>query len=380
MNTETAAYLKSSQPRDCLGKFDRADLWQLSGYYGVILGLHVLGWGLYLYYSADHPAMIGLGLVAYLFGLRHAFDADHIAAVDDTVRLLMQQGKKPLGVGFFFSLGHSTIVFLLAVFTAISAGLVKHFLPSLESFGNIFGTLVSGAFLLFVGLLNLAVLMGMLKIWRERKSHHHNHDHIDQLLAQRGLLNRVFGGRVQKFVRHSWQMYPVGFLFGLGFDTASEVGLLALTAGAATGNFPMLAVLSLPILFTAGMSAMDTTDGVLMVKAYGWAFINPVRKIFYNITTTSLSVLVALLLGGIELLQVLIPLVGWQGPVSQAITALDFGDIGYFVVGLFVTGWLVSVAIWKWGGIEQAVPASPTVHDHVHTHSDGVRHGHRHLD
>ncbi len=267
-----------------------ADEWmRLAGLYGFIGLLHVVGWGLYLHYATDYPALVGLGFVAYMFGLRHAFDADHIAAIDDTVRYLLQKGKKPLGIGFFFSLGHSTIVLCLAVAIAFAASAIAQELPALKNIGGILGASVSGIFLWVIGILNLLVLVDILGVWKQAKAGTHDHHHLEELLSKRGLVNRLFGGRVQKFLNHSWQMYPLGLLFGLGFDTASEVGLLAMTAGASAGNLPIPAVLALPILFAAGMSLMDTTDGVLMSKAYNWAFLNPLRKIFYNITTTSLS-------------------------------------------------------------------------------------------
>ena len=326
---------------------------RLAGFYSCIALLHLLGWGLYLRYAGQYPALIGLGFIAYMFGLRHAFDADHIAAVDNTVRFLMQKDKKPLGIGFFFSLGHSTIVFALSVGIALSAAAIKRVLPDLQGIGPLIGSSVSGIFLWIVGLLNLLVLLDLLKIWRSAKTGTHSHAHLDQLLQKRGFLNRLFGGRMQKRLNHSWQMYPLGILFGLGFDTASEVGLLAMTAGASAGNMPIGAVLSLPILFAAGMSLMDTTDGVLMAKAYGWAFLNPLRKIFYNITTTALGVVVSLVIGSIELLQVFINILGLQGRVFDRVASLDFGVLGYFIVGLFLICWTLSVILWKWGRHEE---------------------------
>src|ERR1700683_1674567 len=285
--------------------FCRAEWLRLSGFYGFILLLHALGWGLYLRYAAHYPALIGLGFVAYMFGLRHAFDADHIAAVDDTVRYMLQRGKRPLGVGFFFSLGHSTVVLALAIGIAFAATAVKQQLPALQNIGGIVGAGVSGIFLWIIGILNLVVLLDVFKVWQSAKTGTHSHAHLEALLQQRGFLNRLFGGRLQKLMNHSWQMYPLGLLFGLGFDSASEIALLAMTAGASAGTLPVPAILSMPILFAAGMLLMDTTDGVLMSKAYNWAFLNPLRKIFYNLTTTGLSVAVALLIGSIELLPVI---------------------------------------------------------------------------
>src|SRR5262245_8925491 len=199
---------------------------RLAGLYGAIATLHLAGWGLYLHYAAGHPALVGLGFVAYMFGLRHAFDADHIAAIDDTVRYMLQKGKRPLGVGFFFSLGHSTVVLCLAVAIAFAAVVVKEELPALKNLGGVIGASVSGTFLWIIGVLNLLVLVDILGVWQKAKAGTHSHAHLEELLSRRGLVNRLFGGRLQRFIEHSWQLYPLGLLFGLGFDTASEVGLL----------------------------------------------------------------------------------------------------------------------------------------------------------
>ena len=362
--------------------FTGAEWRSLAGFYGFIAFLHALGWGLYLHYAAGHPALVGLGLAAYMFGLRHAFDADHIAAVDDTVRYLLQKGRKPLGVGFFFSLGHSTIVLLLAIGIAFAAVAVKEHLPALRDMGSLIGASVSGLFLWIIGVLNLLVLLDILKVWQQAKRGTHSHAHLEQLLQQRGLLNRLFGGRLQKLMNYSWQMYPLGLLFGLGFDTASEVGLLAMTAGASAGDLPIGAVLSLPILFAAGMSVMDTTDGVLMAKAYNWAFLNPLRKIFYNIATTSLSIAVALVIGSIELLQVFIHLTGLHGGIYDFLGRLDFGVLGYFIVGLFLFGWALSVVVWKFGRLEERYGTGgdgDAAHAHAHHHGDDLTHSHPHI-
>jgi high-affinity nickel-transport protein len=359
--------------------FSRSEWTRLSGLYGFIVALHVLGWGLYLHYAAVYPPLVGLGFVAYMFGLRHAFDADHIAAVDDTVRFMLQRGKKPLGVGFFFSLGHSTIVLSLAVAIAYAASAVKRDMPFLQNIGGVLGAGVSGTFLWVIGILNLLVLLDILKVWQKAKVGAHSHAHLENLLSQRGLLNRIFGGRLQKLMNHSWQMYPLGVLFGLGFDTASEVGLLAMTAGASAGNMPMPAILSLPILFAAGMTMMDTTDGVLMSKAYSWAFLNPLRKIFYNITTTGLSIVVALLIGTIELLQVFITVGRLHGTFFDFVGGLDFGILGYIIVGLFLLAWALSVGLWKFGRIEERYGSQLAAHAHSHQHESGTQHSHEHL-
>lgn len=333
--------------------FSRTEWARIGGLYGAIAILHLLGWGLYLHYAVSHPALVGLGFVAYLFGLRHAFDADHIAAIDDTVRYMLQKGKRPLGVGFFFSLGHSTIVLGLAIGIEFAAAAVKNELPQLKSVGGIIGACVSGTFLWIVGVLNLLVLLQIVKVWRTARTGAHSHAHLEELLQRRGLLNRLFGGRLAALMSRSWQMFPLGLLFGLGFDTASEVGLLAMTAGASVGDIPAPAVLSLPILFAAGMTVMDTTDGILMSKAYGWALVNPLRKIFYNVATTGLSVAIALVIGTIEELQVLIGMLDWHGPPWDFIAGLDFGALGYLIVGLFLLAWGLSAAVWRFGNLEQ---------------------------
>jgi high-affinity nickel-transport protein len=375
-------YLYVARPVDRLSSrlpFSPAEWIRLAGFYGFIASLHLLGWGLYLHYAGQYPQLVGLGFVAYVFGLRHAFDADHIAAVDDTVRFMLQKGRQPLGVGFFFSLGHSTVVLALAIGIAFAATAVKAELPQLKDMGAIIGAGVSGAFLWIIGILNLLVLLDILKVWQTAKSGTHSHVHLEALLQKRGLLNRLFGGRLQTLMSHSWQMYPLGLLFGLGFDTASEVGLLAMTAGASAGNLPVPAVLCLPILFASGMALMDTTDGVLMCKAYNWAFLNPLRKIFYNITTTGLSAAVALLVGTIELLQVLIGMLGLHGRLFDFVASLNFGILGYLIVGMFLAAWGLSVGFWKFGRIEQRYSMSLGPHSHSHVHEGGLQHSHEHL-
>ena len=368
----------ASPPRTHLS-FTGAEWLRLAGFYGFIGVLHLVGWGLYLEHAAHNPALVGLGFAAYMFGLRHAFDADHIAAVDDTVRFMLQRGQRPLGVGFFFSLGHSTVVLALAVGIAFAAAAVKQDLPGLRVIGGLVGAGVSGVFLWVIGILNLLVLLDILKIWRQARSVGHNHAHLEQLLQQRGLLNRLFGGRWRGALTHSWQMYPLGLLFGLGFDTASEIGLLAMTAGASAGDLPIGAVLSLPILFAAGMSVMDTTDGVLMSKAYNWAFLNPLRKIFYNLVTTSLSIAVALVIGSVELAQVLINLLDLRGRLSDFIVGLDFGKLGYVIVGMFLLCWGLSVAIWKLGRMDAREVAEAPAHSHGHAHDGNAAHAHEHV-
>src|SRR5256885_10269471 len=320
----------------------RAEWRRLAGFGGGILLLHVLGWGFFLYYSRHNPALAGLGTLAYTFGLRHAFDADHIAAIDNTTRKFLADGKRSLGVGFFFSLGHSTIVFSLAAVLAVAAKSVNSRLPGFHEYGSYVGAGVSGTFLWIIGVLNLLVLLDILRIFRDMRRGSYDRRRLEERLLDRGFMNRFFVGRFASRIRSSWQMYPLGVLFGLGFDTAAEVGLLALAAGVATHHVPLLAVISLPLLFAAGMCLMDTADGAFMSQAYGWAFSNPVRRVYYNITVTSLSVAVALIIGMIELLQVMATKLSLDRGFWAFLGHLNFGNIGYVVVALFIATWALS--------------------------------------
>jgi high-affinity nickel-transport protein len=317
----------------------RARLFALAG---CVALLHAAGWGLYLWYSRHTPALAGLGALAYTFGLRHAFDADHIAAIDNTTRKLLHDGGRPLGVGFFFSLGHSTIVFALTTALALATGAVDAALPSLQHAGVTIGAFVSGGFLLLIGILNLFVLFDVVRAWRELQAGRPDDETLERHLLDRGLLSRLLLTRIGDRIDASWKMAPLGALFGLGFDTATEIGLLALAAGVATDRVPFLAILALPILFAAGMSLLDTADGVFMSTAYGWAFSNPMRKLHYNITVTSLSVAVALAVGTMELLQVTIGL-----------GTLDLGKVGYLVVAFFLATWAISLVFWKTRRVEE---------------------------
>jgi nickel/cobalt transporter (NiCoT) family protein len=330
----------------------RAEWFRLAGFGGAVLLLHLLGWGLFLYYARHNPALAGLGSLAYTFGLRHAFDADHIAAIDNTTRKFLQDGRRSIGVGFFFSLGHSTIVFSLAAGLAIAAKTVNSRIPTFQDFGGYIGASVSGTFLLLIGLLNLVVLLDILGVFRKMKRGVYDEQKLEQALQSQGLMSRFFLKRVGDRIDASWKMYPLGVLFGLGFDTATEIGLLAIAAGVATHDVPFLAVISLPIVFAAGMTLMDTADGAFMTHAYGWAFSNPIRKVYYNITVTSLSVAVALVIGMIELLQVLAAKCSLSGGFWTFLDNLDFGHIGYVVVGIFVAAWACSLVVWKARRIE----------------------------
>jgi high-affinity nickel-transport protein len=341
----------------------RDEWWRLGGFGAAVAALHIAGWGLFVYYSRSNPGLAGLGTLAYTFGLRHAFDADHIAAIDNTTRKFLADGKRSLGTGFFFSLGHSSIVFALAAGLAVAAKTVNSKIPSFQDYGSYIGAGVSGTFLWIIGILNLLVLLDIVRIYRQIKTGRYDKEKLEERLLDRGFMNRFFVGRFAARIKSSWQMYPLGILFGLGFDTASEVGLLALAAGVATHHVPFLAVISLPILFAAGMSLMDTADGAFMSQAYGWAFSNPIRKVYYNITVTTLSVAVALVIGTIELLQVVAAKFSLEGGFWSWLDRLDFGTIGYAVVGMFVVTWAASVVIWKarrieerWGALVKETP------------------------
>jgi high-affinity nickel-transport protein len=287
-----------------------------------------------------------MGFLAYTLGLRHAFDVDHIVAIDNTVRKLVQQKQNPVGVGFFFALGHSTVVCLMAIVTALSVGWAQRELPQLRAIGGVIGTTVSGGFLLLIGVLNLIIWLDIFQIFQQIRRGQFDASQVEQLLLSRGLLARV-AAPLFRFIGKSWHVYPLGFLFGLGFDTASEVALLAISAGAAASALPLAGILILPLLFAAGMTTMDTADGVFMTTAYTWAFATPLRKVYYNLTVTGLSVVAALLIGVVELGQVFSQKVGLSGPLWLKLQALDFGRLGYILVGLFVFTWVLSYGTWK---------------------------------
>ncbi len=333
--------------------FSRPEWWRLSAMYGVIALFHVLGWGFFLHYGGRlGPVYAGAGTLAYSFGLRHAFDADHISAIDDTTRFLMQRGQQPLASGFFFSLGHSSVVFSLAAAIGVAAETIQRKIPTFEKIGGTVGATISGTFLMVIAVLDFLILRGIIEVWRKAKAGGYDKAALDELMMQRGFMNRILGSRWRRFISHSWQMFPVGMLFGVGLETASEVGLLALTAAAATGSArtrhaPLAAVVALPLLFTAGMSLMDTTDGVFMAKAYGWAFSNPLRKVYYNMATVGLGVFVASGVGLVEYLQVLANHTSLRGFPWDWLRAVDFEILGYFIVGAFLVVWIGSVVLYK---------------------------------
>ncbi|KMO83738.1 High-affinity nickel transport protein [Mycolicibacterium chlorophenolicum] len=349
----------------------QADKRSLAGMFGFIILLHLVGFGMLFAFVAphnyhlggDHPVFtIGVGILAYTFGLRHAFDADHIAAVDNTTRKLIADNlenhidRKPLSVGFWFSLGHSTIVFGLAFLLAVGVralvGPVEDDQSPLHTITGMIGPSVSGVFLWIIGILNLVALLGIIKVFRELRQGRYDEDALEKHLNSRGFMNRFLGG-LTKSVTKPWHIYPIGVLFGLGFDTATEVGLLVLAGGAAAFNLPFYAILVLPVLFAAGMCLMDTSDGVFMNYAYGWAFAKPVRKIFYNMTITTLSVAVALIIGTIELVGVLADRLHIESGPLAAIANINLDYVGYIIVALFVISWFIALTVWRFGRIEQ---------------------------
>jgi len=322
---------------------------KISAIYLFLIVFNAAGWLWAVAAFHHYPVLLGTAFLAYSFGLRHAVDADHIAAIDNVTRKLMQQGKRPVGVGFFFSLGHSTIVFGLTAAVAATAVAIKDRFESIENFGNIAGTLISAFFLLAVAAMNILILVSVVQTFRRVKAGGiYDDEDLNLLLAKRGFLGRIFRG-LFRFVDHSWQMYPIGVLFGLGFDTATEVGLLGISAAEASKGLAIWSIMVFPALFTAGMSLIDTTDGVLMLGAYGWAFARPMRKLYYNITITSVSVVVALLVGGIETLGLLQGELNLTGTFWDAIGALNnnFGALGYLIISLFVASWLISILLYR---------------------------------
>jgi nickel/cobalt transporter (NiCoT) family protein len=342
---------------------------QVAAMLAVVAALHVVGFAILILLvvpgqfalGATGTFGLGLGITAYTLGLRHAFDADHVAAIDNTTRKLMTDGQRPLSVGFFFSLGHSTVVFALALLFAFGlkalGAQVESDSSTLQTATGTIGTLVSGTFLMVIGLLNLVVLTGIVRVFRGMRKGELDEAALEARLEQRGGMYRFYG-RFTRIVRKPWQMYPIGVLFGIGFDTATEVALLFLAAGAAFGGLPFYAILCLPILFAAGMSLLDTIDGAFMNFAYGWAFAQPVRKMYYNMTITGLSVAVALIVGSIELAAILGEKLGLTGGIWGVVVGIDLNLVGYLVVGLFVVTWAGALLIWRYGRIEQKWSAS----------------------
>ena len=327
------------------------------GIYVLLIGANMAAWLWALAAFHDYPILLGTATLAYTFGLRHAFDADHIAAIDNVTRKLMQEGKRPVGVGFFFSLGHSTIVVALSIAIAVTATALQSNFDSFKSFGGVVGTLVSALFLFAIAIANILVLISIYRTFQAVKSGgKFVEEDLDLMLANRGFLGRLFR-RFFHLIERSWQMYPLGVLFGLGFDTATEVGLLGISATQAAQGIWIWSILVFPALFTAGMSLMDTSDSILMLGAYGWAFVKPIRKLYYNLTITAVSVVVAMVVGGLEALN----LIGDQFGLTEdggfwgAIGAINdnFGALGYIIVGIFLVSWLISFIVYRAKGYDK---------------------------
>jgi high-affinity nickel-transport protein len=341
------------------GQWTRAERVRLSGIVAVVVALNLAGWTLYLTARGSvgaAGAFAGTGTLAYVLGIRHAFDADHIAAIDDTTRLMLLRGRRPVGVGFFFAMGHSTVVLVLALLVAFAARTAtRAHLESFQRIGGLIAVVVATCFLLLVAVLNGAVLGGMSRLWRRAARGELDNAALDRELVNRGLMQRMLGGRIRGLIRSSWHMFPVGLLFGLGLETASEVTLLSLQASTAVrGALPALAVLTLPLLFAAGMSTMDTADSLLMTRAYSWAYRQPARRLYYNLATTGMTVLVATFVGTVYLADLVVRGTGLGGPLAWYASIADrFEYLGYGIVAVFVLAWLGAVIAWRVGRLDR---------------------------
>lgn len=323
--------------------------------YAVLIAANLGAWAWALVAFHGYPLLLGLALTAYLFGLRHAVDADHIAAIDNVTRKLMQQGQRPVGVGFYFSLGHSTIVVALTVVIAVTSIALKDHFEAFKDVGGIIGTTVSSLFLLGIAVANLLILISVYRTFRHVKNGGRYEDEdLNLLLARRGFFGRIFRG-LFRLIGKSWHMYLLGFLFGLGFDTATEVGVLGISAAEASKGLAIWSILVFPALFTAGMALVDSTDSILMLGAYGWAFVKPIRKLYYNMTITFVSVVIAGLVGGIEALGLIGGQFKLQGAVWDLIGTLNgqFGLIGFLIIGVFALSWLASFAIYRFNRYDE---------------------------
>ncbi|HLM95457.1 MAG TPA: HoxN/HupN/NixA family nickel/cobalt transporter [Acidimicrobiales bacterium] len=345
-----------------------SEWFRVSGMAVTVVGLHVIGWGMLALALGHHYRIsktevfgVGTGILAYTLGMRHAFDADHIAAIDNTTRKLVNEGKRPLSTGFFFSLGHSSVVFVLAVFLNFGIRSLDRAVSSnssaLHKTTGIIGTSVSGTFLYLIAALNVVVLVSIIKVFREMRQGTYDDAELERQLNSRGLMNRFFGPLARR-IDTPWKMYPIGLLFGLGFDTATEVALLVLAGDAVVGGLPFYAILSLPILFAGGMSLFDTIDGCFMNFAYDWAFANPIRKVYYNLTITGLSVFVAFFIGTIEILGLIGQEENLGGSFWKFFQSFNLNTAGFFIVGVFVVTWVVALSIWRFGRIEAKWDAS----------------------
>ncbi len=328
---------------------------RMVGLYALLVAANLGAWAWALVAFRDYPLLLGTALLAYGLGLRHAIDADHIAAIDNVTRKLMQEGRRPLGIGFFFSLGHSTVVVLASIAIAATAMALSTRLESFRHLGGMIGTIVSALFLLVIAIMNLFILVTVYRTFhRVRRGGEYVEEDLNALMAGSGFLARIFRP-LFGMIRESWHMYPLGLLFGLGFDTATEIGLLGISAAGAAKGMSIWTILVFPALFTAGMSIVDTTDSVLMLGAYGWAFARPIRKLYYNMTITFVSVLVALLVGGIEALGLIGARWNFHGWFWDAVARLNgnFGTLGYLIIGVFVASWMISVAVYRLKGYDR---------------------------
>ena len=334
--------------------------------YVFLIGVNILIWVVALITFHRYPLLLGTAVLAYSFGLRHAVDADHIAAIDNVTRKLMQENKRPVSVGFFFSLGHSTVVIAASVAIALTTTTIHKDFPSLEKLGGLISSTVSALFLLAIAAINMVVLWDVYKTFQSVKQGGiYDEQSLDEFLNQRGLLGRIFRP-LFRLIDSSWKMFPLGFLFGLGFDTATEVALLGISANQAAQGLPIWSILLFPALFTAGMSLIDTTDGILMLGAYGWAYVKPIRKLYYNMTITLVSVLVAVIIGGIEALNIIGNQLQLKSPFWDFISQLsdNFGTIGYLIIAIFVLSWLLSTIIYKVNKYDQLEVTSATTVKH----------------
>ena len=364
MSAATVGAGKKPGLRDFWRSLDGGQRRTLGMMIGVVAALHVIGFvTLFAFIAPNRYSLgssgiytIGIGLTAYTLGMRHAFDADHISAIDNTTRKLMNEGKRPLSVGFWFSLGHSTIVFTLALLISVGVraldGPVKNDNSSLHQVTGYIGTGVSGLFLYIIAALNVVILFGIIKVFREMKTGKFDEAALEEQLQKRGFMNRFFG-KLTRTITKPQQMYPIGVLFGLGFDTATEVALLVIAGSAGAAGLPWYAILALPILFAAGMSLLDTIDGSFMNFAYGWAFSKPVRKVFYNMTITGLSVAVALVIGTIEIAGLIASQVNLAGSFWSWFENININLLGFIIVGMFVATWAIALSVWKFGHIEE---------------------------
>jgi high-affinity nickel-transport protein len=322
---------------------------KIVGIYLILAAANFAAWAWALIAFRDHPVLLGTALLAYGFGLRHAVDADHIAAIDNVTRKFMQEGKRPVGVGFYFSLGHSTVVVLATAVIAAATSVLQGRFDSFREVGGIIGTSVSALFLFAIAIVNIIVLAAVYRTFQAvRRGERLIEDDLNAFLAQRGILGRIFRP-LFRLIGKSWHMYPLGFLFGLGFETATEVSLLSIASVEATKGLSAWSILAFPALFTAGMSLIDTTDSVLMLGAYGWAFVKPIRKLYYNMTITFVSVVVALFVGGIEALGLLVDRLNLEGGFWSFIGTLNdnFGSLGYVIIGIFLASWLASMLVYR---------------------------------